>query len=49
MIRQEIPDYAERKFFLCGPPGMVGAMRSMLTDMLAVPGNGIITENFSGY
>jgi ferredoxin-NADP reductase len=49
MIREEIPDYKKRKFFICGPPGMVGAMRSILTDQLIVQTNNIITEDFFGY
>ncbi|MDP2940682.1 MAG: FAD-binding oxidoreductase [Candidatus Omnitrophota bacterium] len=49
VIKQEVPDYPERKFFLCGPPGMVEAMRQILSGELAVAGANIITENFQGY
>lgn len=49
MVKQEIPDYAERKFFVCGPPAMVEAMCLMLADKLAVSPDNIITENFIGY
>ncbi|MCX5711070.1 MAG: FAD-dependent oxidoreductase [Candidatus Omnitrophica bacterium] len=49
IIKNEIQDYKERKFFLCGPPLMVEAMRKMLTEELAVEKEGIITENFIGY
>lgn len=49
IIRNEVPDYKERRFFLCGPPGMVEAMRKMLSDELALPKEQIITENFQGY
>ena len=49
IIRNEVSDYKERKFFLCGPPGMVEAMRRMLSDELMLPGEQIVTENFQGY
>jgi len=49
IVKQEIPDYAERKFYLCGPPAMVEAMQKILTDELAMPKEGIVTENFQGY
>ncbi|MCX5709220.1 MAG: FAD-binding oxidoreductase [Candidatus Omnitrophica bacterium] len=49
IIKNEVPDYQERKFFLCGPPLMVEAMKKMLTDELAVGKEKIITENFVGY
>jgi ferredoxin-NADP reductase len=49
IIRQEIPDYAQRKFFLCGSPLMVEAMEKILSDELNLPKDNIITENFQGY
>lgn len=49
IIKNEILDYQERKFFLCGPPLMVEAMKKMLADELAVEKEKIITENFVGY
>ena len=49
VIKNEIPDYAERKFYLCGPPQMVEAMRLLLTDELGVSLEMIVTENFQGY
>jgi len=49
VIKNEIPDYRERKFYLCGPPQMVEAMRKMLAGELGVSGEKIITENFQGY
>ncbi len=48
MIEKEIPDYMERVFYTCGPPGMVEAMEKILRN-LGVPENQIKTENFSGY
>jgi len=49
MIREEVPDYKERKFFTCGPPAMVDAMCSILTVSLGLPKGNIIKENFVGY
>ncbi|MBM3246357.1 MAG: hypothetical protein FJZ13_03390 [Candidatus Omnitrophica bacterium] len=49
VIKEEIPDYAERKFYLCGPPAMVGAMQKILVEELALSRANIITENFQGY
>jgi len=49
VVENEIPDYAERKFYLCGPPQMVEAMQKMLTGQLGISGEKIITENFQGY
>ncbi len=49
IIRNQIPDYTERKFYLCGPPLMVEAMKKILSDELILPQENIITENFQGY
>lgn len=49
MIKEQIPDFKERKFFLCGPPPMVEGMKKLLSDELALPQESIITENFVGY
>jgi ferredoxin-NADP reductase len=49
IIRNEIPDYEARKFFLCGPPPMVEAMKKMLIDELGIAQDKVITENFVGY
>ena len=49
IIKNEIPDYQQRKFYLCGPPQMVEAMRLLLTEDLGLPAEKIITENFQGY
>jgi len=49
VIKHEIPDYQLRKFYLCGPPQMVEAMRSILAEELSLPTEKIITENFQGY
>lgn len=49
LIREEIPDYKDRRFFMCGPPQMVDAMKTMLLDKLALPPANVITEDFVGY
>ncbi len=49
VIKNEIPDYQQRKFYLCGPPQMVEAMRLLLTEDLGLPTEKIIMENFQGY
>jgi glycine betaine catabolism B len=49
VIKDEIPDYLERKFYLCGPPQMVEGMRKILADALGLSGERIVMENFQGY
>jgi len=49
IVKNEVPDYLMRKFFLCGPPLMVEAMKKILLEELAVLEVNIITENFVGY
>jgi len=49
VIKNEIPDYQERKFYLCGPPQMVEAMRKILVEELGLNSGKIIIENFQGY
>lgn len=49
IIKEEIPDYAQRKFYICGPAGMVEAMRKILQEQMCLPKENIITENFKGY
>jgi len=49
IIEDTIPDYIQRKFYLCGPPGMVEAMKKILNVELKVSQDNIITENFVGY
>jgi len=49
IVKNEIPDFKERKFYLCGPPQMVEAMRNILTGELGLLSEMIITENFQGY
>jgi ferredoxin-NADP reductase len=49
VIREEVPDFQERRFYVCGPPGMVDAMRKILVQELSFPRDRIVTESFQGY
>jgi ferredoxin-NADP reductase len=49
MIKQEITDYLERIFYICGPPKMVESITVILKNKLAVGEDKIRTENFTGY
>jgi ferredoxin-NADP reductase len=49
VVRNEVMDYAQRKFYLCGPPQMVEAMKRLLSEELGLNKGNIITENFQGY
>ncbi len=49
VIREEIPDYSERKFYICGPPAMVESMQKILSDELKPACGSIIVEKFTGY
>ena len=42
---QSVPDIAKRRVHLCGPPGMMQAMRKLLAD-LAIPSAQVKTEAF---
>lgn len=49
MITEEIPDYTERTFYVCGPPPMVEALTNTLKDCLNIPEDRIVLEHFQGY
>jgi ferredoxin-NADP reductase len=49
VIKREIADYRERKFYLCGPPQMVEAMKKILCEELGTAQGQVVTENFQGY
>lgn len=49
LIREEVPDYLERQFYLCGPPAMVDAMTEMLRNELHCSEPQVTTEGFTGY
>jgi ferredoxin-NADP reductase len=48
LIRREIPDYAARVFYVCGPPVMIRVMERLLGE-LVVRDARIRTERFAGY
>ena len=47
MIKCHTPDYAERTWYLSGPPGMVNAYKKLLRG-LGVPRRNIVTDFFPG-
>ncbi len=49
VIKNEIPDYPQRKFYICGPPAMLEAMQKILIEELLLTKDNIITEKFIGY
>jgi ferredoxin-NADP reductase len=49
VIKDKIPDHTQRRFFLCGPPAMVEAMKKILSEELKLVQENIVTENFQGY
>ena len=49
VIRDEVSDYPQRRFYLCGPPPMVEAMKKILLEELSLAKENIVTENFQGY
>ena len=49
MIKEEIADYKERVFYICGPPKMVEALIDILKNRLGVGEDRIKIENFTGY
>jgi len=49
MIKEEIPDFEERVFYICGPPKMVESLANILRNKLATGEDRIRIENFVGY
>lgn len=49
MIKEEITDYKEMVFYICGPPKMVESLINILKNKLSVGEEKIKTENFTGY
>ncbi|NQT91091.1 MAG: FAD-dependent oxidoreductase [Candidatus Omnitrophica bacterium] len=49
MVREEILDYKDRIFYICGPPRMVESLTATLKDGLGLGDDQIRTENFAGY
>lgn len=48
MIKQEVPDHSNRKFYLSGPSNMVDGYKKLLSEIGIKP-NKIITDYFPGY
>lgn len=48
LIRKELPDYATREFYVCGPPSMVESLMEVLHS-LGVPDVMIKKESLIGY
>lgn len=49
VIKEEVGDYKERVFYICGPPGMVSSLTDILKNKLGVSEDKIKVENFTGY
>ena len=49
MIREEIADYQDRIFYICGPPKMVASLTDTLKNRLGIVEDKIKIENFAGY
>ncbi len=49
MVKEAIPDYADRIFYICGPPKMVDYLRSILSNELKLDRGKIKWEHFLGY
>lgn len=49
LVKEEIPDYADRVFYVCGPPKMVDGLKSILSDELKLAKEKIKWEHFLGY
>jgi len=48
LIQDEIPDYGDRIFYVCGPPALVTDLKNALMA-LNIPGDRINSETFPGY
>lgn len=49
MIKEEVPDYMERVFYICGPPKMVEILIDILKNKVGIKPERIKKENFAGY
>ena len=49
LIQQEVPDYRERRFYVCGPPAMVKTLTEVLRGELQLSEAQVETEDFIGY
>jgi len=49
IVREQVPDWAERHVFVSGPPAMVQAIETMLKDEVGVSKDLLSVEHFTGY
>ncbi len=47
-VMRQVPDYSERFFYACGPPGMVNAMEKVMTNM-GLPMSKLKLEALAGH
>ena len=48
LIRNQIKDFHDRVFFACGPPGMIAAMKNVISD-LGLPTTQLKLESLTGH
>jgi ferredoxin-NADP reductase len=48
-VRTQLPDYAERDFYVSGPAPMVDAVVRTLTSALGIGSGRVFSEHFPGY
>ncbi len=48
MVQKSIPDWKQRSYFVCGPPGFVDAVERMVIEM-GVESEKVRAERFTGY
>ena len=48
LIKAEVPDFRERVFYVCGPPGMIAAMQKVVAE-LGLPETKLRLETFVGH
>lgn len=49
VVREEVPDWSARDFFVSGPPTLVDALTRMLLHDVGIPAPRVISEHFPGY
>ncbi|RJQ54443.1 MAG: FAD-dependent oxidoreductase [Actinobacteria bacterium] len=49
IVTSEVGKDSDFLFYICGPPGMVAAMRKVLSEEMEVAADRIVVEDFTGY
>jgi ferredoxin-NADP reductase len=49
VVREEVPDWHDRYFFVSGPPSVVESLRTMLLRDVGVMEEDLVSEQFPGY